>query len=235
MKRTLTFQLSNLKTTYFYSALFTYGFMALGLLIAFLVSSSVNQSVDSLMFNQPVWLFLISFISAPFTMVLMLYALFDGLMFFDTSLRFGVSRKQYFISQVPVYIILSLLNAFATALTEVEWAGSTSNYFSTISQNYLTLGYIGSQFMGSILLALLALAVYRFKFKAFITGIILFGIFTMVGSFSLFSFMGNPEILETIGEVLQLIVDYQEVFAALVAAGMLGIYYLFVTKTEVQD
>src|SRR5690554_6139423 len=142
MKRTITFQLSNLKTTFLYSALITYGIMGLGLLVAFLVSTSLNQSIDSLMFDQPVWLLLVSLISAPFTFALILYAFFDGLMFFDTSLRMGVPRKQYFLSQVPVYIILTLLYTFATAVTEVEWNGSVSSYFSTISENYLTIGYV---------------------------------------------------------------------------------------------
>lgn len=235
MKRTITFQLSNLKTTFLYSALITYGIMGLGLLVAFLVSTSLNQSIDSLMFDQPVWLLLVSLISAPFTFALILYAFFDGLMFFDTSLRMGVPRKQYFLSQVPVYIILTLLYAFATAVTEVEWNGSVSSYFSTISENYLTIGYVVNQFIQGLFIALLTLAVYRFKLKAFLVGIIAFFLFITVGPILAFRSAGDTGLIDVIMNLIQLIIDYQEVFVALLLAGMLGIYYLFITKTEVQD
>lgn len=235
MKRTITFQLSNLKTIFLYSALINYGVMGLGLLIAFLVSTSMNQSIDSLMFNQPVWLLLISFISVPFTIFLILYAFFDGLMFFDTSLRLGVPRKQYFLSQVPIYIILTLLYAFATAVAEVEWNGSASSYFTTISENYLTIGYVVSQFILSFFFALLTLAVYRFKIKAFIIGIIAFFLFMTVGPVLAYRSMGDSGLIDVVMNLVQLIVDYREVFVALLVAGMLGIYYLFITKTEVQD
>ncbi|MCC5890758.1 MAG: hypothetical protein JJU01_09310 [Alkalibacterium sp.] len=235
MERTIKFQLSNLKTTFFYSALIAYGFMGLALLLVFFVSSSMNQSLEPLMFDQPVWLLLISIISVPFTFTLILYAFMDGLMFFDTSLRFGISRKQYFINQVIIYLILSLLYAFATGLTEVEWTNSVSSYFSTIGANYLTIGYIVNQFIRGLLFVLLALGVYRFKLKAFIIGIIAFFIFMTMGPILAFRTMGDSAINDMIMNLVLFIIDYQELFVALLLSGMLGLYYRLITKTEVQD
>lgn len=239
MERTIKFQLSNLKTTFFYSALIAYGIMGLVLLLVFLASGSMNPNIDSLMFNQPLWLALISIISIPFTFALALYAFMDGLMFFDTSLRFGISRKQYFINQVIIYLILSFLYAFATGLTEVEWANSASSYFSTISANYLTIGYVVNQFIRGLLFVLLALGVYRFKLKAFIIGIIAFFTFITVGPILAFRSLGdsagNSAINDMIMNLVSFIIDYQAIFVALLMAGMLGLYYFLITKTEVQD
>ena len=114
MNRTIKFHLSNIKKIYLYAALFTYGTLALFWLIAFLFDA---PEIVSNMPIQPTWLVLLTLVFMPFTMLSLLYAIYDGLIFFDTSLRFGVSRQSYFITKLIIYVGLTLMLVIGNGLT----------------------------------------------------------------------------------------------------------------------
>ena len=229
MNRTIKFQLNNVKTSYLFSALISYGGLGLFWLVAYLLDPSILEGMTS----QPFWLNALSVIIAPFTFLSIMYALFDGLMFFDTAIRFGVSRTSYFITQLVVYIILSLLLSFATGVTEVMWAGSVGNYFTAIGENYLSLGHIAGEFTDSLALAIMMLGIYRFKGKAFIPVVAVFGLALMVVSFA--GATGNSAFIQVFVNAFVWFTNNQTIALGLIGALLIGVYYLFITKTEVQD
>ncbi|MDE1549356.1 hypothetical protein [Jeotgalibaca caeni] len=229
MNRTIKFQLSNLKTTILYSALISYGGLALIYGIYFLY----NRNAITDIFSQPIWVNLLSFIATPIFLLSITYALWDGMVSFDASIRFGTSRRSYFITQLFIYIILSVLVSAAAGISEVEWAGSASNYFTTIGKNYLSLGYIMTEFLGTLLLAILTLSFYRFKSKTLIPIVGSFGLFIMFLSLS--TSIDSPFIFEIIIHIVNFVIEYRELFIGFLAAFMIGVYYLFITRTEVQD
>ncbi len=229
MNRTIKFQLSNLKASIKYSALITYGGLGLIFGINFLFDSSIITTIS----NQPLWLNLLSIVAAPLFLLSIVYALWDGMISFDASLRFGTSRHSYFITQLFIYIILSLLVSVAVGVSEVEWAGSASSYFTIIGENYLSLGNIVSEFLGTLLLAVLTLAFYRFKSKAFIPVIVLFVLFIMGLSFS--GSAESPFLFGIIINAINIVVEYKTFFVGLAVVGLIGVYYLFISTTEVQE
>lgn len=229
MNRTIKFQLSNLKKAILYSSVISYGVLALIFSISFLFDRSVMMDIS----NQPIWLNLLSIVAAPLSLLSIVYALWDGTVSFDASIRFGTSRLSYFITQVFIYLILSLLVSAAAGVSEVEWTGSASNYFTTIGENYLSLGYLMSEFLGTLLLAVLTVAFYRFKSKVFIPVIVLFGLFIMILSFSVS--IESPLLFKMIINIINAVVEYKAFFVSLAVAGMIGVYYLFISRTEVQD
>lgn len=231
MNRTIKFQLSNIKESYLYAALFSYGTLILFNVVALLIDGA---EFVSNMTTQPIWLVLVTLFFAPFTILAVFYALFDGLMFFDTSLRFGVSRKSYFMTQLITYVFLTLMLAIGNGLTEVAWTGTTATFFSQIATEYLTIGNLASEFILTLGLGIIMLAVYRFKVKALIPVVFigpLFGIF--IGAS--FSISENTFLVDRMIDVAEFIMNNPELSAGILIAAMIGIYYLFITKTEVQD
>ena len=109
MNRTIKLQLLNLKKAYYYSAVTTYGVIILFWVIALLFD---GPEFVSNMTTHPTWLSVLTFLLSPFTLMGFLYPVFDGLMFFDTALRFGVSRRNYFMGSVLIYVFLTINIAY---------------------------------------------------------------------------------------------------------------------------
>lgn len=231
MNRTIKFHLSNIKKIYLYAALFTYGTLALFWLIAFLFDA---PEFVSNMTIQPTWLVLLTLVFMPFTMLSLLYAIYDGLIFFDTSLRFGVSRQSYFITQLIIYVGLTLMLVIGNGLTEIPWTGATTTYFSQLATDYLSFGNIAIEFIKILAIGIIMLAVYRFKVKALIPFIFLGPLLGIVVGAS-FSISENTFIIDTIINLAEFVINNQELSVILLIAALTGIYYLFITKTEVQD
>ena len=231
MNRTIKLQLLNLKKAYYYSAVTIYGFILLFWTIALLFD---GPEFVSNMTTHPTWLSVLTFLLSPFTLMGFLYPVFDGLMFFDTALRFGVSRRNYFMGSVLIYVFLTIIDTFATGLSELSWTGSTPTYFAEIGEQYLSIGNLVWEFIPMLGLGLLMLAFYRFKGKAFIVvgltvPILLFTPLVILRDAS------NSTVINFVLPVVELIAENSELFIGLFIAGMIGIYYLFISKTEVQD
>ena len=159
MNRTIKLQLLNLKKAYYYSAVTTYGFIILIWTIALLVDGPEfvsNMTIHPTWLST--WLFVLTFLLIPFTLMGFLYPIFDGLMFFDTALRFGVSRRNYFMGSVLIYVFLTIIYAFAAGLSELSWTGSTPTYFAEIGEQYLSIGNLVGDFKLMLGLGLLMLA-----------------------------------------------------------------------------
>lgn len=230
MNRTIKFQLSNIKKSYLFAALFSYGAVALFYLIALLFDQGALSDLSA----QPLWLSALFLVAGPFTFLPILYAVWDGLMFFDTALRFGISRKSYFITQVIIYILITLLTVFAGGLTETAWTGTASTYFAVIGENYFSIVNIASEFILTIALAIGVLAVYRFKVKALIPLIFVGPALGIIIGAS-FSISENTFIVDRIIAIAEFVINNQELSAVFLIAVLIGIYYLFISKTEVQD
>ena len=231
MNRTIKLQLLNLKKAYYSSAVTIYGVIILFWVIALLVDGA---EFVSNMTAHPTWLSVLTFLLSPFTLMGFLYPVFDGLMFFDTALRFGVSRRNYFMGSVLIYIILTIIDVFATGLSELSWTGSTPTYFAEIGKQYLSISNLVWEFIVLLGLGLLMLAFYRFKGKAFIA----VGLIIPVLLFTplvIFRDVDSSSIMNLVLPVVELIAENNELFIGLLIAGMIGIYYLFISKTEVQD
>ena len=231
MNRTIKLQLLNLKAAYYFSAVITYGSILLIWTIALLVDGA---EFVSNMTAHPTWLSVLTFLLSPFTLMGFLYPVFDGLMFFDTALRFGVSRRNYFMGSVLIYVFLTIIDAFATGLSELSWTGSTPTYFAEIGEQYLSIGNLVWEFIPMLGLGLLMLAFYRFKGKAFIV----VGLTVPILLFTplvIFRDVDSSSIMNLVLPVVELIAENSELFTGLFIAGMIGIYYLFISKTEVQD
>lgn len=231
MNRTIKFQLSNIKKSYLYAALFTYGAMAIVYIIAFLTNTNLVSNTS----QQPIWLIVLGLVFAPFTFLAIMYALFDGLMFFDTSLRFGISRKSYFITQLIIYVFLTLMLAIGSGLSEIAWTGTTATYFSQIATDYLSVSNLAFEFFEILGLGVIMVAIYRFKMKAIIP-VILAG--PVVALISLVLVIGPDEnsiMVQIIFKIADFVIKNPEITGGILIAALTSIYYLFITKIEIQD
>ena len=229
MNRTLKLQLSNLKQSLFIAAIISYGVNGLFLLFLYLVDS--NIFADAL--SKPLWLNVFVGVVAPLSFLGVLYALWDGLMYLDTAIRFGISRRSYFVSQIIIYAFLAVLLALASGATEVEWTGVTSAYWAALGENYLSLGNIVGEFLQMLLIASGLIAFYRYKAKAFIPGAVLVGLFVIIASFAWNA--ESPASFMIILNTINFINQNLTLFTGIITVVVIGVYYLFVTTTEVQD
>lgn len=231
MERTLKLHFFNIKRTYLYAALFMYGILALFWLIALLVEGPEFYSIIT---TQPTWLALLTFLFLPFTFLGILYPVFDGFIFFDTSLRVGISRTSYFIIQIVTYILVTLITSFANGLTEIPWTGSTSTYFSQLIVEYFSFNTITFELINTLALVIIMLAVYRFKVKALIPFVFLVPLFGLVAGVS-YSVADSTFLIDQLLNVIEFIMNNTELFMSMVITVLIGIYYLMVSKIEVQD
>ena len=231
MNRTIKLQFFNLKRNYLYSALFMYGIVALFWLIAYLVDGAEFYSI---MTTQPTWLAILTFIFMPFTFLALLYPLFDGLILFDTSLRFGVSRQSYFITQLIIYVGLTLMLVIGNGLTEIPWSGTTTTYFSQFATDYLSFENIAIEFIKILAIGIIMLAVYRFKVKALIPFILVGPILGIIIGAS-FRLSESTFLVDRMIDMVEFVMNNPELFMSILIVVLIGIYYLFITKTEVQD
>ena len=229
MNRTVKFQLSNIKKSLLCAVIISYVGIALTLAISYFFGQTILTSIS----DQPIWVTILFLIVAPLLLFSLIYTVWDGTLFFDTSIRLGVSRRTYFISQLITYSILSIFVSAATGISEVDWAGSTSNYFAIIGKEYLSLAYIVYEFLGTLLLASFTLAIYRFKSKIFIPIAVLFALFVL--TISSLGSIESPFIFEMIINTIDFITVYKAFFTAAILAGLIGVYYFFISTTEVQD
>lgn len=229
MNRTLKLQLSNLKQSVFMAAIISYGLNGLFLLFLYLIDS--NIFADAL--SKPFWLNVFVGVVAPLSFLGVLYALWDGLMYLDTAIRFGISRGSYFVFQIIIYAFLAVLLALSSGAAEVEWTGVTSAYWATLGDNYLTFGNIVGEFLQMLLIASALVAFYRYKAKVFIPGAVLFGLFMLIVSFT--SNTENPTYFMMIINTITFVNQNLVLFTGIITVIAIGVYYLFITTTEVQD
>lgn len=229
MNRTIKLKLSNIKKSLLYAVIISYAGIAFTLAISYFYGYNILTSIS----NQPIWLTILFLIEAPLLLFSLIYAVGDGTLFFDTAIRLGASRRTYFISQLIIYSILSIFVSAATGISEVDWAGSASNYFAIIGKEYLSLGNVVNEFLVTLLVAVFTLAIYRFKSKIFIPIAVLFTLFIL--TISSLGSIESPFIFEMIINTIEFIIAYKTVFTAAILAGLIGVYYFFISTTEVQD
>lgn len=174
----------------------------------------------------------LTIILLPFPFFTVVYAMWDGLMYFDSAIRFGISRKSFFWRQLRLYVLFAILLPLTKAMNQISWTGSLGSYFSKIGKNAFSIEKITIELISLLFLAIVMLAIYRYKTKIFIVPLILTGLIALAGSFS---FSNNQSFYFNLTiPIWSQIVNHKDLFFILAAAGLIGIYYLFITKIEIQ-
>ena len=124
--------------------------------------------------------------------------------------------------------------SFANGLTEIPWTGSTSTYFSKLIVEYFSFNTITFELINTLALVIIMLAVYRFKVKALIPFVFLVPLFGLVAGVS-YSVADSTFLIDQLLNVIEFIMNNTELFMSMVITVLIGIYYLMVSKIEVQD
>lgn len=223
MERTIKLRGLQIKDTLILSTKFTLIFMAItlifGLLLIFGVSNANN--VDFAWQQFQLWDVISPFLNFYITIFVGMLIFSDGWSHFDTSLRFGISRKSYFSINLIIY---TLIAAIPTLLNRPEFIAVSGggNAQSPIVVSFL------AEFNRILIFALLTYGFYKFKFKF---------LFMLLGGFIFISvFFGF--IAANFGEFIisQILTNINPTIFSLIGAVILGgIYYYCVTHIDIQN
>lgn len=146
----------------------------------------------------------------------------DGMSDFDSALRFGNKRKNYFIANFFIYAIITAVSNFFTFFADNNRFPSWQDFLS---------GF-GTSFAGCFVIAIFGFAIYKWGWKLiFILLAINFLGGIAVAMFGLILRDSLPVIFETLSQLP----DYAyKGIGVLILLALISVYYWIIAKVEVK-
>ncbi|WP_341932109.1 hypothetical protein [Streptococcus pluranimalium] len=146
----------------------------------------------------------------------------DGMSDFDSALRFGNKRKNYFIANFFIYAIITAVSNFFTFFADNNRFPSWQDFLS---------GF-GTSFAGCFVIAIFGFAIYKWGWKLiFILLAINFLGGIAVAMFGLILRDNLPVIFETLSQLP----DYAyKGIGVLILLALISVYYWIIAKVEVK-
>lgn len=227
MQRVLTLRFEQLKGIFLNSLLITLGFTVVGIIINFLVNGQLNEllSTDKLIENIG------NFVWMTFTFFMLITCISDGTSNFDSALRFGVSRRQYFMTNMLIMVIFTLMEVLYQVIFEGGYSGSF--FFST---NMLTGGVtfqnVLISFLSTILLAIFGYLYYRYGAKIYIIAFLL--PFVLGITAGVLPGVMDSHLMVRLINALNIVVKYINWILSAISLLFVGAYYHLIMKTEIK-
>lgn len=164
----------------------------------------------------------LQFISSIFSIWTIIVFFTDGMSDFDSALRFGNKRKNYFIANFFIYAIITAVSNFFSFFAENEYLPSWQDFLS---------GF-GTSFTGCFVIAIFGFAIYKWGWKLiFILLAINFLGGIAVAMFGLILRDSLPVIFETLSQLP----DYAyKGIGVLILLALISVYYWIIAKVEVK-
>ncbi len=171
-------------------------------------ASWVTGSLQSISGIVSIWTFIVFFT--------------DGMSDFDSALRFGNKRKNYFIANFFIYAIITALSNFFSFFADNNRFPSWQDFLS---------GF-WSSFVGCFIIAIFGFAIYKWGWKLiFILLAINFLGGIAVAMFGLILRDSLPAIFETLSQLP----DYAyKGIGVLILLALISVYYWIIAKVEVK-
>lgn len=164
-------------------------------LLILLGNQSVGLAVISEFFRKHLFSAILIFFANVMGIVTFLFTISDGTMDLDTSVRLGISRRDYFLVSMLFYGLISLVGSFTSVLASQRWDVSLSKLLQ-LGMSNINLDQWFDMFCGLVIIALMAYAFYCFGWKVFfffLGVLVLVIIFFGTGSLGIF---GNVETIK---------------------------------------
>ncbi len=183
--------------------------------------------------NLPIALYMIEVFLLIVSINIFCIPILDGTSHFDSALRFGVPRQQYFGINIILYVIISIINIIIKTIGDGSaWNGAYGEYFmhafSQLNWENIVVNYVGV-----MISVLFMYGFYKFGWKIFLTLLILpvFGMLT-AGLSSIESVM---LVFNKLAEIFNFFSEYSDIIIVGLALVLTALYYRVVTKFEIQD
>ena len=182
--------------------------------------------------NYPLLINILDGILGIVSFNIFMWPIFDGASHFDSALRFGISRKHYFIINIILYFLSTVVNIMIKSLNGIPWQGSYAKYFEPIWQQ-MNIDNILGNFIIILMIAIFIYGYYKFGWKIFLT-LLIIPILAMLtsGLSSIESLMFIYQKLVEIGKFIEQYALYLQIITTII---LLAIYYLCITKFEIRD
>lgn len=235
MERTIKLRASQMANVLMSTLQIFLGFAAVTLVVLLVIFTLTDTMEITFSLFQDNWMYGIAeFISEFIGIFLFILIVSDGLLHFDSGLRLGISRTQYFMVSILIYLLINLLDLLTDGISQ---ALNQNLDLSKGIANVLTLeNFIGS-FAFIILIAIVFYGVYRFGFKFLMILGALFLLVSIAGGFGAFAVWDSGNI--NIGLYLVRIFEWIEKNLFLmksVGAVLATITYFFlIQRMPIQD
>lgn len=230
MKRALTLRKIQLFESFKYSSYFILFLLILGLLINFFLkvpeSESIFNSKPDIYDVAIIFMFFVNFLS-------FLIPISDGLSYYDSAIRLGISRRYYFLINIPIYLIIASLYLYLNKLGDIATTASSVNLFQLAVQNLSWQEYFNI-LARMLFYAILSFCFYKMGWKILIPLIlipIISGLSTMILSSGQFQILDINKLMNIFNFVR---IHLTEIYLA-ICLFLIAIYYWFTQKFEVQN
>ncbi len=204
------------------------------MIFAILGSRYSNINVDSVML-RPALLPKVFSVLALISKVLFIFVTAsDGLLNFDSSLRFGISRNSYVKLNLIIFAFLTIVYKFFDSFETVLLSGTYGQYFNEALSN-LTINSLLLTFMIGMCYAISSYLYYRFGWKAAVVILVGFLVAPMISGVAAALFAAHYQTPTYVATLIEFILDYKELFYAFGAVILVGIYNTLVHKVELTN
>ncbi len=188
-------------------------------------------------FNN-LWLGLLSIVSFIIQVMALVIPLIDGMSDFDAAIRFGVSRKKYFVFNIILYVILAIFRTIFVHFDGIfAQINEGTNQLIILNQMHFqeTLEQILVNFTVIMILALLGYAFYRFGWKILIWGFVIINLIfgLMFGAISMYE--NGKDFLSLFRHILNFINENFGLIFGLSIIIIIGLYYLVIQKQSAKQ
>ena len=230
MKRALTLRKIQLLESFKYGSYFTLFLLLLGLVIDFFLKAPGSGFIFSTMPDiydlAVIFMLFVYFLS-------FLIPIFDGLSYYDSALRLGISRRYYFLINIPIYLIIAGLSLYLNKFGDIATTDSSANLFQLAFQSLNWQDYF-IVLAKMLFYAILSYSFYKIGWKILIPLIlvpIISGLSTMILTSEQFQLLDINKLMN----IFNFVTDHLTEIYLSASLILIGIYYGFTQKFEVQN
>lgn len=162
-----------------------------------------------------------------------LIPIFDGLSYYDSALRLGISRRYYFLINIPIYLIITGLSLYLNKFGDIATTDSSANLFQLAFQTLNWQDYF-IMLAKMLFYAILSYSFYKIGWKILIPLIlvpIISGLSTMILTSEQFQLLDINKLMN----IFNFVTDHLTEIYLSASLILIGIYYGFTQKFEVQN
>lgn len=230
MKRALTLRKIQLLESLKYALIFAIALCAFGLILGLLLGGP-----------QDVFAFKGFFDIYDLVVLVMLMVVFltflipisDGVSYFDSALRLGIGRRDYFLINLPIYLVIAGLNLYLVKVIDISQYNSQVNAFLVAFQQLSWESYL-SILMRMLFYAVIAYSFYKIGWKILIPLILI----PVVSGLSTAILASEQVQLLDFTKIINIVKFFNSHLTTIYMIGtllLIALYYCFINKFEVQN
>lgn len=234
MKRALKLKSIQLKQLLIISALIMLVIASLAVVLTFFVKDQ-NTAIAESIYKEG----LIKWISGTMDIFLLAMCMLEGMSYFDASLHLGVPRRSFFTVGLLTLGIFTCISYFLSGISALSGEYSGLELLQAVFTHYFSWDQFLFNLFKVLGLLVVGYGYYRYGWKVLLVALFSSLVFSAVTGYVSFFIEDTTSIQFSNSlikyQLLNSLIKYQLQIKLALIALEIGIYYMFVTRTEIQN